>query len=597
MMIQSRFFWPVVVLSLSVTAGVSGQRTLQSTEILEIFKKVTSQPRETWIPAGTIEATHREHGEPKIADSTVLNEETSKQVERYKNNPSKVELTGELQKMKVAAIPFNVRFKLANKHTMSSTEVVKYDGDRFYWETDVDWRQDSVAPDSSLAGNFMTEQFDVGYNRKRVSAWDGQAYVTYTVSGKFATVDAAGQLPREVNGPLKAGVIPWGHGRLSYESLRAAKTSATELSLNGKSQIQVSIDWTDGLSASLTLDPSMDYAVTACTLPAGKGEVSVNDYGDYRQVAGCWVPGAIFIERRDATTGKLRGSDQWTFGAIDGEIPDPTSFTVKFEPNTVVQYISNLITEPTTYLYSDSMDMDQLLADRLAYMAMEGKQPQNCATAATGYVASRLGKAVPGSALAALVQPNGGTTLYDVKQLVQSLGLHCKAMPADLAALQNLGNAKVIVHNPSADHFVVLDSIDERGVQIVDLSNSKFCYRASVDSFNRRWSQGPALVVSSAPIGGTRPTIDDASLTTVVGAADGWSCTEVIQTAHWYFCAEPCDGYYSYYWRRYGCELTGSGACEELIYCRYQERLCMSDPVWDCTTTGEWYFYWIWACK
>jgi hypothetical protein len=594
---QSRSFWPVVILSLSVTAVVSGQRALQSNEVLEIFKKLTSQPRETWIPAGTIEATHREYREPKITNSTVLNDEISKQVQGYKSNPNKVELTDELQKMKLAAIPFNVRFKLANKYTMDSTEVVKYDGERFYWETDVGSRQDSVAPDSALAGNFMTEQFDLGYNRKRVSAWDTQAYVTYTVSGKFATVDAAGRLPRAVNGPLTAGLVPWGYGRLSYDSLRAAASSATELSLNGKSQILLSLDWADGLSATLTLDPSKDYAVTACTLPAGKGEVSVNDYDDYRQVAGRWVPAAVYMERRDATTGKLLGSDRWTFVAIDGTVPDPDSFTVKYEPNTYIQYISNLITEPTTYLYSDSMDMDRLLADRLAYIATEGKQPQNCATAAAGYVASRLGKAVPDSALAALVQPDGGTTLYDVKQLVQRLGLYCKAVQADLATLQSLGHAKVILHVPSANHFVVLDSIDDRGVQIVDLSGSKFCYRDTIDSFKQRWPQGLALLVSSTPIGGTHPDVDDANLTRTVGGTYGWTCTKRIQTTHWYYCQEPCQGWFTYFWARYGCELVGSGNCGEAIYCRYQERVCIFDPIKDCTTDGDWYFYWMYACS
>jgi hypothetical protein len=132
---KARFLLPVVVLLLCLTTLASGQRTLQSDEILQIFTKLTSEPRTAWIPAGTIGATHREQREPKITDSTVLADEIDKRVKEYKDKPNKIELTDELQKMKLAAIPFNVRYKLANRHTMDSTVVVKYDGERFYWET------------------------------------------------------------------------------------------------------------------------------------------------------------------------------------------------------------------------------------------------------------------------------------------------------------------------------------------------------------------------------------------------------------------------------------------------------------------------------
>jgi len=593
---KARFLLPMFVLSLSLTAAASGQRTLQSNEVLQIFEKLTRQPRKTWIPAGAIEATHHERGEPKTTDPTALRDEINKRIQEYQNSADKVELTDELQKMKLAAIPFNVRFKLANEYTMDSTVVVKYDGQRFYWEINVDSRQDSVTPDSTLAGNFMTEQFDLNFNRKTVSAWNGDEYVTYTVSGKCATVDAAGRLPRAVNGPLTAGLVPWGYGRFTYASLSEAAFSATEGSLDGKSRIQMTLDWPDGSSASLTLDPSKDYAVTTCTLPAGKNTVSINDYADYRQVAGAWVPSTVLMERRDTLTNKLLGSDQWTFATMDGTVPSPDSFTVKYEPNTLIQFISTLTNEPTTYFYSSSIDMDQLLADRLAYIAAEGKQPQNCATAAVGYVASRLGKAVPGNTLASLVQPGGQTTLYGMKQLVQNLGLYCRAIQTDLASLQNLGPVKTILHIPATNHFVVLDSADDRNVQIVDLSDKMFCYSDDLDSFKQRWPQGLALLVSSTPIAGPNPSVDDTRLTTVLGGS-GWTCTRVVQTEHWYYCSEPCNGYYTYYWKRYGCEVAASGTCSNKVLVRCQESACILDPIDGCAIDGYWYYYYMLACK
>ena len=593
---KARLLLPMFVLSVSLTAAASGQRTLQSNEILQIFEKLTSQPRKTWIPAGAIEATHHERGEAKTVDPALIRDEINKRIQEYQNSPDKVELTDELQKMKLAAIPFNVRFKLANEYTMDSTVVVKYDGQRFYWEINVDSRQDSVTPDSTLAGNFMTEQFDLNFNRKTVSAWNGDEYVTYTVSGKCATVDAAGRLPRAVNGPLTAGLVPWGYGRFTYASLSEAAFSATEGSLDGKSRIQMTLDWPDGSSASLTLDPSKDYAVTACTLPAGTDTVSINDYGDYRLVGGAWVPSTILMERRDTLTNKLLGSDQWTFATMDGTVPSPDSFTVKYEPDTFIQFISSLTTEPTTYLYSNSMDMDRLLADRLAYIAAEGKQPQNCATAAVGYVASRLGKAVPDGTLASLVQPGGQTTLYGMKQLVQNLGLYCRAVQTDLASLQDLGPVKVILHLPATNHFIVVDSADGRHVQVIDLSDKMFCYSDDLDSFKQQWSQGLALLVSSTPIASLHPSVDDVRLTTVVGGS-GYSCTKVVQTEHWYYCSEPCNGYFTYYWKRYGCEAAESGMCSSRVLVRFQESACIPDPIDGCVTDGYWYYYYMLACK
>ena len=59
--------------------------------------------------------------------------------------------------MKLDAIPFNVRYKLSNEWAMSSHVTVKYDNGRFYWEINVDSRSDSVKPDASLAGNYMTQ--------------------------------------------------------------------------------------------------------------------------------------------------------------------------------------------------------------------------------------------------------------------------------------------------------------------------------------------------------------------------------------------------------------------------------------------------------
>ena len=49
----------LIVAFLFVTQSfVLAERTLDRTEILQILRTITSNPRETWISSGTIQATH-----------------------------------------------------------------------------------------------------------------------------------------------------------------------------------------------------------------------------------------------------------------------------------------------------------------------------------------------------------------------------------------------------------------------------------------------------------------------------------------------------------------------------------------------------------
>jgi hypothetical protein len=106
---------------------------LDRTEILDIFQKLTSQPRQTWIQAGIIEAVHDEYRAPKITDPNTIAARTSEEVQRYQNDSQKRELIDTLQKMRLDAIPFNVRYRLSNECSMRSAVIVRFDGERFYW--------------------------------------------------------------------------------------------------------------------------------------------------------------------------------------------------------------------------------------------------------------------------------------------------------------------------------------------------------------------------------------------------------------------------------------------------------------------------------
>ncbi len=201
-----------VALLLPISRAAFADRELDRTEILQILEELTSQPRKTWIPAGTIEATRKEYRAPKKTDVNEINSQIREKIQAYRSSPNKRELTENLQKMRLDAIPFNVCYGLSNEYTMNSTVIVRFDGDRFYLEINADSRTDSVKPNKDLAGNFMTVQFNLDWNARRISAWDGENYTTYCLPVNHAMVDSTGGTPHVVNGPLTAGFIPWGYG-------------------------------------------------------------------------------------------------------------------------------------------------------------------------------------------------------------------------------------------------------------------------------------------------------------------------------------------------------------------------------------------------
>lgn len=582
----------LVIVSLFLTVAAFGQRTLPPDEVRQIFQHLTSQPRTTWLPAGTIEAIHQEYGAPKMLDETQISEEIDKQIREYKNNPKKRELTEEGQKMKLEAMPFNVRYRLANEFTMTSQVTVKYDGERFYWEIDVSSRQDSVHPDAALAGNFMTEQFDLAFNQTRVSVWDGEKYTTYTASGRHAMVDAAGRLPRAVNGPLTAGLIPWGYGPFTYANLTAAQVTATEVLADGRPQVQMTLTQANGSSTQLTLDPSKDHAVTACTLPYPDGTIVTYVCSGYQQVGDNWVPSSISIERCKAEGKKPLRADQWTLTAISGDTPTPDSFIIDYPPDTLIEHTSAVTSHPLTY-YSSSADTDRLLAERLTHAASQSRQPQNCATVALKYVADRLGKSVSDSSLSRLIGPDHQTSLYAMKQFAQGLGLYCRAVKTDLAALRDLEGAQAILHIPARRHYVVLGEIDDRNVRLIDLSSNKFYYPQSVHFFPEDWSAGTALLLSNRPIAGRFTDLPDTALTAIVGGY--WTCTRLYQEEDIIDCG-PCPSIYQFYWRRFTCESASAGSCQGTVFVRYQVCPCDWNYYLACGPTSEWTYYYMRGC-
>jgi hypothetical protein len=592
------------VVSLSLTPGTFAQRTLEKEEAQDILEQLLSRPRKTWIDAGTIQGTRYERNAPRTATAAKIQDEVDKAAAAVRQDMERRKPAAQLQEdpwaLAFNAIESNVRYRLENAYEMTTSEVVTYDGERFRWEIDLASRSDSVPLDASLLGNFMVEHFKVHeqWNLQRVFLWDGQQYTTYSASGGQATVDAAGRMPRAVNGPLTAGLIPWGYGRFSAESLAAASVSARQID----STLLMTITHADGSSSELSLDSSIGYAVTAARLTGTSGLVVTYLCSGYQAVAGAWVPTTVVIERQNADAkSKTPVLERWTNLTVTStSVPSPAAFDSKqtLGLDTTVEYLSSASTSPAIYINSYEVDTDDLLAQRLAYASGEGRRRQNCATAALQHVASGFGRSVSDAGLANLVAPDGGTSLYDLRQAAHSAGLYSRVVKADLESLKNLGAARAILHLPGKNHFVVLDRVDDRYVWLINLSNSSFYYRQSVHFFPIDWSEGTALLVSDRPISTPLPQLSDAETMSIAGGY--WDCNILYQEEDWIGCvylSGLCYDCYQYYWERWVCSVVDEGTCAGKTFVRYQESPCIEDFIYDCGITGEWFYYWMRACK
>ncbi len=601
MAMKTKYFTLICVLLLSVSCFAFADRPLDRTEILQIFKQLTNQPKKTWLSAGTIKANHKEYRAPKIIDSNEINNQIKKEITEYQKNSNKRELTEDAQKMQLDAIPFNVRYELSNEYTMNSSVIVKFDGERFYWEIDVDSRVDSVKPDKVLASNFMTNQFDLNWNARRVYSWDGEKYTTYFLPGNHAIVDSTGKTPHVINGPLTAGFIPWGYGHYTYENLSAAESSAIEKTVDDRMQIYLTLKNPDSSEMLFEIDPTKNYAVLSCYINGNNNSIISKQYSNYQLISDNWIPTTILLENYETSSNRLLSRDLWNITTIDSNIPQGYEFKVNYKTDALVEHAVLSKDKPETYHYSQTTDTALLLAKRLEYAANEGTQKQNCATAVLKYIASQFGKDITDEQLAGLVnEPNQETNIYQMKQFAQNLGLYCNVVKTDIESLKKLNGCKAILYIPGKKHFVVLESIDDKYVWTVDLANNKFYYHTDISFFDMDWTDGIALLISNNPITGKfAEEIDNSKLQAIIGS--GYSCTRLLQTYNVIFCdyvGGQCGGWYQEYSTRYGCE-SGTGSCSTSTMIRYKKTPCILDPEYliGCDVTGEWTCYYMRACS
>jgi len=597
----ARFLF-VIVFSVGLSSVGLGARQLEEVEVLQILQELTKEPKRTWMTAGSIEAIHDEYKAAKTTDLNEINAQISQKINDFQNVSNETILSEEFHKMKLDAVPFNTHYELSNEYSMTSVVTLKYDGNRFYTETNVDSRTDSVKPAKELADNYMTNEFNLKWNAKRVFAWDGQNYTMHS-SGNHATIDSTiSEAPKLLSGPLAAGVVPWGHGIYTHENLIESQATATESITDGQVQITLTLNNIDGLFMTFVLDAEKNYALLSHTMEIEEA-VFTSQYDNYINVNNNWVPTTILLEKFNVITNKLFKRDLWSFTSIDGDIPAADSFEVEFDDDTIVEYRSNVTNKPAMYHNSLNTDADELLAERLTYAANEGLQKQNCATAALKYAVGQLGKEATDSQLAELVEDStGNTSLLEMKQFALSNGLFCQAVTTDLAALKNLDNCQVILHIPGRSHFVALESIDDKYVRVIDLANDKFYYRTDINFFGMDWTQGVALIISNNNIAGNFTNLNNEELTSITGAS-GYSCTYLLQEGSSLDACEKiggiCTGYRAIYFERWDCEASESGSCTTSQMERMKVAPCINNPAipWVCTiVTEDIVLYYMRAC-
>jgi hypothetical protein len=525
-----RNFVLIVIMLFIAQDCAFANKQLNRTEILKIFKILTDQPKKTWIQSGTITAIHHE-------------------------------------------------YKSTTGYMTVSTETVKYDGDRFYWEINIDSHTKQAEPRPIHTGQPSLDNSNLKWNKQRVFTWDGNRYTMYFKSGNNAIVhEGPSNFPPGVNGPLTAGIVPWGHGFYTLEELSAAKSSAE---IDGQGNVHLTVN-RENLRMVFVLDGAKDYALLSYSLYLEAGSSIIKTYKDYESVLGKWVPTTIIIEQyiNNEPSSQLVSCDHWDLTSISPIPPQSVSFRAPYETDTLVEFYSPISKRPLRYRYYSEVDTELLLEKKLEIeiASTDKTLGRNCATMAMKHVLEQLGKNVTDQELAGLVsEPNKSTNLYALQQFARDSGLHCHAVKTNIQALKNLKGCQAILHLPRANHYVVFEYINDKYVWVIDLDSNKFFYRTKLKDFGRNWSAGTALLISDKPLDAdpNNTPINDSELYKITGSTEGgipnFSCSDRIQAGDAFFCPGRingnCFGANVMIWQLCGCkeDPNGTGCLSESL--------------------------------
>jgi peptidase C39-like protein len=603
------------IIGLLIISGVAwADRPLNQEEITQIVQMLTNQSRKYWIPSGSIYGRYQKYRAPKLTDPKQVQEKIEQELHTHIHNPHKIELTQKLQEMTCNAIPLNIRFKYMNELTMVTEEKVQTDGDKFIWDISVLSRDDSI-----LIRNreFRDNHSNLQRNAKRRFTWDGENYTCYFKSAGQAIIkEAPLQVPVVVNGPLTAGIIPWGFGRYAFDYLNSAVKSGIEVEEDNLTQIHLTLERSDGEEMFFILDPNRNFSTNSYAHLQADGTLSLYSYENHQLFAEYWVPTHIRIERYQNQGGssRLLGYDDWTLYFISLDTPPDNTYQVEYTKDTLVEYYPNGLNHSLRYRHINTestkynIEEKVLLAERLKRSISPSPYLHNCATTALQYIAFQFGVDLEDSEVAELVDSeNHSTSLYSLEEYIHRLGLYIRTVKMDLITLQANAFYPAIIYLPAEQHFVVLGNIDSKYVRLIDLTEDHFFYRLTHDQFTQEWQEGIVQFISDHPIvlTGKADDVNEVQRKEIQGLQDCtfgcFACTQMLQDDKTILCSEPvyeCGGTYRIYSRRYGCKPADSGTCLGAGMLRYIESPCIEDysHPGQCTVTGEWISYSMRAC-
>lgn len=525
---------------------------LDQEQIQAVLAAITSKPRQGWIDAGTIAAMH------------------------YKSDTE----TGNM---------------------LVTAEEVKTDNDRFRWKINI---ESNESPNTKKKRNIDTK-----WNSTRIFVWDGITYSLYFKSGKQAILsDGADNNPFTVNGPLTAGVVPWGHGIYTLEKL---KTSVTSVKVGQQGNLLMSIAYGRNCMIYFEMDPKKNLAVMSQTIErAGKSRI-VKKYNSYTNFSGFWIPSTILIESYDLSTanGMLITSDYWDITMVDLTPCTDDQLMADYDDDTYVEYRTPA-NRVLSYRHKSGFNTKSLLGKRVNNVKQGSNNKRNCATVAIEYAAGRLGKTLQKDELDSIVSgARKETSLYQLHNFAQANDLNSVAVKGDIESIASIKNCQTILHLSEAKHYVVFDHLDDKYIWLVDLDSDKFYYRTTLSEFALEWKDRTALLISkeTLDVPASCTIIAETDLNEIKGSAGSFStftCTDLIQKYDVQFCSQfagICLGTYVIWYNRFGCEFNNEGGfCVGDKLAANIYTICIENPYipGSCTATGDWFVgSYIHACK
>ncbi|MFC1761327.1 cysteine peptidase family C39 domain-containing protein [Planctomycetota bacterium] len=635
---KTRRLPPLLIVLGLVTSIAWGERALNDAELQALLIELTARPVKAWISSGTVSGTILEESWPVYDYSDrEVGARIRAEMENFNAAPPKSVRDTDLQHDNQGAIAYNIRYAYRSGEQKELQLRLRIHQEQYYFETQVlkfldlmDLKENSSLPYRLTPEDehfFATAQpaahsstrFNAYWNHRRIVAWDGYEQVEYNTSPdhriNHAWREATPPAPDNLPTPLTAGLVSWGHGLFSAESLAnqhiEGKTSATQTTLTITTDSDSpAMCLTIGLVAKQAPTGEMAWAQVSYQIEQGSLTTLTAQHSHHQWIAGRWVPTCMVIE--SPTT--LLGADRRTRKTylLEFDSLDHTAMRPSLANHAKVQYRAPGLSRPLRYQVNDRIDVESLLAERLALAntipprnirtlaltAPTATPRSNCATLALTQACRTLGKPVEDHTLAPLVNASGVTSLLAMAQWARAQGLHCQVGTADIDSLATLDNCQAILHLPGKNHFVLLAKVDTYDVWCIDLTQERFLYHTEKQAFvTADWQDNVALVLSSQPIDALLPL--DTSAQDYIGGG-GYTCTYLIQEEEDIPCDPSCWSSYTELYEVYGCEPADSGSCSDGFVVSGKDYDCMIDPyypAWCSTSNDPSYIYYDFACN